>query len=66
MTEKPTWRKSSHSGGTGNDECVELLITSDQVSFRDSKAPQNGLLAVPPGAFNAFLDRLREPGQSST
>ncbi|GAA4531078.1 DUF397 domain-containing protein [Amycolatopsis samaneae] len=59
MTKEPTWRKSSYSGGTGNSECVELLISTDQVGIRDSKAPEYGRLSIPAPAHRALLDTLR-------
>ncbi|MFI9812873.1 DUF397 domain-containing protein [Saccharothrix variisporea] len=53
-----TWRKSSHSGGTGGD-CVELAHTTTAILVRDSKAPHAHPLRFPPTTFGTFLQALR-------
>jgi Domain of unknown function (DUF397) len=54
-----TWRKSSHSGQGGTEECVELAAFSTAVGIRDSKTPEAGHLEVPRPAFAALLDHLK-------
>ncbi|MFB9687612.1 DUF397 domain-containing protein [Amycolatopsis plumensis] len=50
------WRKSSHSGDSG--DCVEVAVDGT-VGVRDSKAPAAGQLTVSQQAWSAALDRLR-------
>lgn len=52
------WRKSSHSGGTDNSECVEVAFT-EQVSVRDSKNPEP-VLTFPADRFRVFLSGIRQ------
>jgi hypothetical protein len=55
------WRKSSHSGQTGN--CVEvaggLLCT---VAVRDSKDPDGPALLVTPAAWRALARQVKDGG----
>ncbi|MCX5148055.1 MULTISPECIES: DUF397 domain-containing protein [unclassified Streptomyces] len=48
------WTKSSYSASDSND-CVEVARTSGTVLVRDSKRPDNGRLAVTPGAWVGFV-----------
>lgn len=51
------WRKASYSSPANN--CVEVARPAEPVvGIRDSKAPAAGWLAVPPSAFERFLDLL--------
>jgi Domain of unknown function (DUF397) len=34
------WRKSSHSQGQGEGECVEIASVADAAMIRDSKDPE--------------------------
>nr|WP_149825623.1 DUF397 domain-containing protein [Streptomyces tailanensis] len=52
------WIKSSYSGGSGSD-CVEVAISHQRTSVRDSKATQQGTLIIPSDVFAAFIDTLR-------
>ncbi|QDY77374.1 DUF397 domain-containing protein [Streptomyces qinzhouensis] len=56
-TESPRWFTSSYSDNGG--QCVEvaanLAITQGVVPVRDSKNPSGPVLAVPAGAFSAFV-----------
>ena len=36
MTQERIWRKSTHSGGTADSDCVEVSLTQDAL-VRDSK-----------------------------
>jgi hypothetical protein len=50
------WRKSSYSGGSGQQgSCVEVAFTGRVAVVRDSKAPDGGVLVVPESAWLAFL-----------
>jgi hypothetical protein len=48
------WRKSSFSGG-GNNDCVELALTTRGGAIRDSKNPSGPVLTMNPTAWNALL-----------
>lgn len=52
-----TWRKSSFSGGGGNDDCVEVAVQPELVGVRDSKHPAGPHLTFPTAAWSAFLPR---------
>jgi hypothetical protein len=49
------WRKSSASGGVGN-ECVEVRLGSDAVLVRDSKGRPELTLRFGPASWLAFRD----------
>ncbi|QXJ23296.1 DUF397 domain-containing protein [Actinomadura graeca] len=54
------WRKSSHSQGGGQGECVEAAaLPSGQVGFRDSKNPENEHLTVGRAALVALVGRIK-------
>jgi hypothetical protein len=50
------WCKSSHSSDTSN--CVEVALAGVVIGVRDSKDPEGGVLAVPPGCWREFTDTL--------
>ncbi|ONI82876.1 DUF397 domain-containing protein [Actinosynnema sp. ALI-1.44] len=52
-----TWRKSSHSTGTGN--CVEVAPTLEGVLVRHSKHPEAGTIAFSAPAWTTFLSDAR-------
>lgn len=53
-----TWRKSSHSGGTGG-ECVEVASGPRCIGVRDSKDPGGGHLALSRDAFRVLVAELK-------
>jgi Domain of unknown function (DUF397) len=53
------WFKSSYSGG-GNEGCVEVRITSEAVSVRDSKNQAGPSFAVETATWRAFLAKWEE------
>lgn len=57
MKEKLEFRKSSHSGGSGN--CVEVAPLSSGAALRDSKHPGLGHLVFPAPEWDAFLAAAR-------
>ncbi|NHD18291.1 MULTISPECIES: DUF397 domain-containing protein [Actinopolyspora] len=56
-----TWCRSTRSGGagSGSGNCVEVAFGAGFTAVRDSKSPEDGVLAVSPRAWKAFLDGLR-------
>ncbi len=59
-----TWRKSSHSGGSGGD-CVELAWDKQSLLARDSKAPLGGTLSFAGTSAFAFLRAVKAGGFTS-
>ncbi|MGB3438931.1 MAG: DUF397 domain-containing protein [Actinophytocola sp.] len=51
------WRKSSRSGGGGNDNCVEVAFVDAAVGMRDSKNVEGGHLVFGGVAWKAFATR---------
>jgi hypothetical protein len=54
-----TWRKSSYSGSSGKSDCVELARLTTRIGVRDSKAPEDGHLALSPRTFLGLLNHVR-------
>jgi hypothetical protein len=55
------WRKSSHSGGSGATDCVELADRgSTGVGIRDSKCPEGGHLTVPRTELAFLVRRIKD------
>ncbi|SHM32693.1 DUF397 domain-containing protein [Actinacidiphila paucisporea] len=54
------WRKSSYSGGTNPDSCIEVADGyPGVVPVRDSKDPQGPALVFPAAAWAAFVADVR-------
>ncbi|MFB4302079.1 DUF397 domain-containing protein [Actinomadura sp. NTSP31] len=53
------WRKSSHSGGSSQTDCVEVADLESGVGLRDSKDPGGGHVTVDRAVFAALLARVR-------
>ncbi|MFJ4891556.1 DUF397 domain-containing protein [Streptomyces sp. NPDC088788] len=49
------WFKSSYSGGTSGESCIEVATTPGTVLVRDSKNAAGPRLAVTPGAWADFV-----------
>ena len=49
------WFKSSYSGGTNGESCVEVAVAPGTVHVRDSKVRQGDQLALSPAAWTRFL-----------
>ncbi|MFF9310655.1 DUF397 domain-containing protein [Streptomyces sp. NPDC014748] len=54
------WFKSSYSGGTDGESCVELALTPGTVHVRDSKATDGPRLALTPAAWADFVPYASE------
>ncbi|MEU7430777.1 DUF397 domain-containing protein [Streptomyces sioyaensis] len=60
MTLKPSgttlmWIKSSYSGQSSGNECIEVATTPDTIRIRDSKNPHGPQLRVRPTTWAEFL-----------
>ncbi|MGM9441315.1 DUF397 domain-containing protein [Streptomyces murinus] len=49
------WFKSSYSGGTNGESCVELAVTPGTVHVRDSKNTDGPRLTLTPEAWAEFV-----------
>ncbi|GGV48647.1 DUF397 domain-containing protein [Streptomyces griseoflavus] len=49
------WFKSSYSGGTDGESCVELALTPGTVHVRDSKNTEGPRIAFAPDTWGAFV-----------
>lgn len=54
-----TWQKSSFSGGTETEDCVELAATPTSIHLRESDAPTT-TLATTRLALKALLTGLKQ------
>ncbi|MBF8173043.1 DUF397 domain-containing protein [Streptomyces olivaceus] len=54
------WFKSSYSGGTNGESCVELALTPGAVHVRDSKTVDGPRLALTLGAWSNFVTYASE------
>ncbi|MFG2778711.1 DUF397 domain-containing protein [Streptomyces prunicolor] len=50
-----TWFKSSYSGGTQGDSCVEIAVAPRAVHIRDSKTAEGPRFTVAPAAWTDFV-----------
>lgn len=60
MAHERTWRKSSHSSGTGDSECVEVSLAHDAL-VRDSKNAGGATLAFSAVAWQALVRGIKAP-----
>ncbi|MFC3896191.1 DUF397 domain-containing protein [Lentzea rhizosphaerae] len=60
MTRERTWRKSSHSNGDGNGECVEVSLAHNAL-VRDSKNASGDVLAFSAPAWRNLVGWLVSP-----
>ncbi|CAM5548029.1 DUF397 domain-containing protein [Streptomyces canus] len=49
------WFKSSYSGGTNGESCVEIATTPGVVHIRDSKTTTGPRLTFTPATWTAFV-----------
>ncbi|MEU3604059.1 DUF397 domain-containing protein [Streptomyces sp. NPDC035033] len=56
------WFKSSYSGGTDGESCVEVAATLAGVHVRDSKVTAGPQLVLSPGAWAGFVGFTRAHG----
>jgi hypothetical protein len=53
----PSWRKSSWSSYNG--ECIEVGLVRDRVVVRDSKRPEQGVVAYSASHWRSFLAQVK-------
>jgi hypothetical protein len=55
------WRKSSHSGGVDDHQCVELgrFEAEMGVGIRDSKDPEGGHLSLSVEQFAGLVEQIK-------
>ncbi|TDD82624.1 DUF397 domain-containing protein [Actinomadura rubrisoli] len=53
------WRKSSHSGTSGNSDCVEVADLVGTIGMRDSKDPHGPKIALPTASFRELLADIK-------
>ncbi|MFA1539621.1 DUF397 domain-containing protein [Actinomadura monticuli] len=53
------WRKSSYSGSSNDEMCVEVAGLISGVGIRDSKDPDGGRLDVTGDQFGRLLHRIK-------
>ncbi|MFC8100296.1 DUF397 domain-containing protein [Streptomyces sp. NPDC057363] len=54
------WFKSSYSGGTNGESCVEVAATPGTIHIRDSKTTEGPRLTLTPAAWADFLPYASE------
>jgi Domain of unknown function (DUF397) len=55
------WRKSTYSGGSGNNDCIEVADgLADAVPVRDSKDPEGPALIFRNVAWTAFITAVKQ------
>ncbi|MEU4149845.1 DUF397 domain-containing protein [Streptomyces sp. NPDC026659] len=62
MSENTTdlkWSKSSYSGGTDGNSCVEIAMTPSTIHVRDSKHTTGPQLALTRRTWAAFVTDVR-------
>ncbi|WP_395110540.1 DUF397 domain-containing protein [Actinomadura sp. SCN-SB] len=50
------WRKSSHTGGINDNQCVELARLKQGVGIRGSKNPDAGHLTLTPSGSGTLMN----------
>ncbi|MGW4198945.1 DUF397 domain-containing protein [Streptomyces sp. NPDC005004] len=63
-TSELAWFKSSYSGGTDGNSCVEVAVTPGTIHVRDSKQKTGPQLALTQATWTAFVTGVR-PGRCS-
>lgn len=55
------WRKSTHSSGVNDEDCVELgrLAPGAGIVVRDSKDPDGGHLALSIAQFAGLIEQVK-------
>ncbi|MFC5750920.1 DUF397 domain-containing protein [Actinomadura rugatobispora] len=59
MNTTPQWRKSSHSAGSGESHCVELVDLAAAIGVRDSKDPEGSKLVLERREFGELVRAIK-------
>ncbi|MEV7735192.1 DUF397 domain-containing protein [Streptomyces sp. NPDC088921] len=51
------WFKSSYSGGTDGESCVEIAVAPRTIHIRDSKTTTGPRLTFTPATWTAFVSK---------
>ncbi|MPY64816.1 DUF397 domain-containing protein [Streptomyces spongiae] len=63
---KARWRKSSYSGGSGGEDCVEVADgVPSIVPVRDTKSPLGPVLLITPAAWTEFIGAVTALGEGA-
>ncbi|TDE33661.1 DUF397 domain-containing protein [Actinomadura sp. 6K520] len=54
------WRKSSYSGSSNDEMCVEVAELVSGVGIRDSRNPHGGLLDVSSAEFAVLVGQIKK------
>jgi hypothetical protein len=54
------WRKSTHSSGVNDEDCVELGRLSSGIGVRDSKDPGGGHLTLSVAEFAGLIEQVKQ------
>lgn len=54
------WFKSSYSGGTDGESCIEIAVAPRTIHVRDSKVSEGPHLALAPAAWTDFVTYAAE------
>lgn len=54
------WRKSSYSGSSNDEMCVEVAELMSGIGIRDSKDPDGGRLVVNRAQLGTLLQTIKE------
>ncbi|MCD0448863.1 DUF397 domain-containing protein [Actinocorallia sp. API 0066] len=60
MSDRPAWRKSTHSGAQGGN-CVEVAPLPSAIGVRDSKNPHHNHQTLTPKTFHTLIHALKHP-----
>lgn len=54
------WRKSTHSSGVNDEDCVELGRLSSGIGVRDSKGPDGVHLTLSVAEFAGLIKQIKQ------
>ncbi|WP_024934740.1 MULTISPECIES: DUF397 domain-containing protein [Actinomadura] len=54
------WRKSSYSGSSNDEMCVEVAELASGIGIRDSRNPHAGLLDVSSAEFAVLVRQIKK------
>ncbi|MEU8342974.1 DUF397 domain-containing protein [Spirillospora sp. NPDC048832] len=54
------WRKSSYSGSSNDEMCVEVAELASGIGIRDSRNPRGGLLDMSRAEFAVLVGQVKK------